>query len=255
MVPTVRTGPIIGLIAQTVLLAILAAAVDLGIAGWAAGLAYGLGLCALLLRSLPGAGLGPADRVTLARATLVGGVTALTVDSFRQEPSVALVIGLTVAALAGDWVDGQVARRTGTASPFGARFDMEVDAFLLLVLSLYAARSAGAWVLAIGAMRYGFVVAGWAVPWMRDPLPPRYWRKVVAATQGVVLVVATAAVLPGPVTVLGLAVALGLLVESFGRDVLWLWRHGSRTSTSDIRLAARTGSATVARKAPLSGAD
>jgi len=47
----------------------------------------------------------------------------------------------------------------------------------------------------------------------------------VAATQGVVLVVATAGVLPRTVTVLARAVALGMLVESFGRDVLWLWQR------------------------------
>ena len=48
-------------------------------------------------------------------------------------------LALVVVALALDWVDGQVARRTGTCSAFGARFDMETDAFLILVLSAYAA--------------------------------------------------------------------------------------------------------------------
>jgi len=32
-------------------------------------------------------------------------------------------------------------------------------------------------------------------------------------------------VLPRPVVLVGLVGALVLLVESFGRDVLWLWRH------------------------------
>ena len=53
-----------------------------------------------------------------------------------------------------------------------------------------------AWVLAIGAARYVFLAAGWLLPWMRAPLPPRYWRKVVAATQGITLTVAAADVLP-----------------------------------------------------------
>ena len=73
---------------------------------------------------------------------------------------------------------------------------MEVDAFLILVLSVYVARSVGPWVLAIGVARYAFVVAGWLLPWLREPLPPRYWRKVVAAIQGIVLTVAAADVLP-----------------------------------------------------------
>jgi hypothetical protein len=83
---------------------------------------------------------------------------------------------------------------------------MEVDAFLILVLSVFVARSLGAWVLAIGAMRYVFVVAGWALPWLREPLPPRYWRKVVAAIQGIVLVCAAADVLPATLTVAAVAV-------------------------------------------------
>ena len=58
---------------------------------------------------------------------------------------------------------------------------------------------------------------------MRGTLPARQWRKVVAATQGIVLAVAAAGVLPRPLTVAALAVALALLVESFGHDVGWLW--------------------------------
>jgi phosphatidylglycerophosphate synthase len=224
----VRLGPIVGLIGQVALLAILATTVGLGVAGWVAGVAYGFTLCATLTRGLFAAGIaafGPADWVTLTRATLVGCVAALTADSFARATPVEVLVAITIAALLLDALDGQVARRTGTASTFGARFDMEVDAFLLLVLSVYMARSMGAWVLAIGAMRYAFVGAGWALHWMRGTLPPRFWRKVVAATQGVVLVFATAGVLPAALMVAALAVALALLVESFGRDIAWLWRH------------------------------
>jgi hypothetical protein len=77
----------------------------------------------------------------------------------------------------------------------------------------------------IGAMRYAFVVATWVFPWMRGTLPPRHWRKIVAATQGVVLVFAAADVLPRPQLAAALAASLALLIESFGRDVGWLWQH------------------------------
>ena len=110
----------------------------------------------------------------------------------------AVLVTLTVVALVLDAVDGWVARRTGTASAVGARFDMEVDAFLIFVLSVYVAQSVGAWVLAIGAARYAFVAAGWLLPWLREPPPPRYWCKVVAAIQGIVLTVAMADVAAGP---------------------------------------------------------
>jgi phosphatidylglycerophosphate synthase len=227
LVPSVRIGPAIGLIFLMVLLTTLAVTVGLGVAGWLAGTAYGVALAATLHRALNRAGhdLGPANVVTLIRATLVGAVTALAVESYWRPVPVAVLTGITIAALALDWVDGQVARRTGTVTPLGARFDMEVDSFLLLVLGVYVARSYGPWVLAVGAMRYVFVVAMWLLPWLRADLPPRYWRKVVAAIQGIVLVAAASGVLPRPVALAGLIGALVLLVESFGRDVRWLWRH------------------------------
>lgn len=230
---SVRKDLMIGLAGQVMVMVILATTVDLGLAGWLTGLAFGVALSALLDRAMHrvGAGtFGPADWVTLIRATLVGGVTALIADSIHRPAAIAaLVVPATVVlatlALLLDAVDGQVARRTGTESGLGARFDMEVDAFLILVLSLYVARSIGGWVVAIGAMRYLYVVASWVLPWMREPLPARYWRKVVAAIQGIVLVVAVSGVLPAPVTVAGVAVSLALLVESFGRDIAWQWRH------------------------------
>ena len=219
--PTVRTEAVVGFVGQLMVLAILATTVGLGRAGWLAGIGYGLVVLILLRRCR----LGPADRVTLARATLIGAVTAVVVESVLRPEPVALVVPLAAVALALDTVDGWVARRTGTVSEFGARFDMEADAFLILVLSGFVADSLGGWVLAIGLMRYAFAAVGWVVPWMRAELPPRYWRKVVAATQGVVLVVAASGLLPRPVVVALVALALALLVESFGRDVDWLWRH------------------------------
>ncbi|RKR86343.1 phosphatidylglycerophosphate synthase [Micromonospora pisi] len=225
---TVQSGPLVGLIVQIVMLASLAGTVGLGAAGWLVGVAYGVAICVLLSRGLRRSGatrMGPADRVTLTRATLIGGVAALTADSFVRPVPVGLLVTLTVVALLLDAVDGRVARRTGTTSELGARFDMEVDAFLLLALSVYLTPVTGAWALAIGGMRYAFVVAIWVLPWMRGTLPPRYWRKVVAAIQGVTLVSATADLLPRPLMAVGLGIALAFLVESFGRDIWWLWRH------------------------------
>jgi phosphatidylglycerophosphate synthase len=219
---------VIGLIGQLGLLAVLSALVGLAAPGWLVGAGYGIALALLLSRGLDRAGatrLGPADRVTLARAVLVGAVTALVADDSFQNLPVVTVVSLTACALSLDGVDGWVARRTGTVSALGARFDMEVDAFLILVLSLPVARSMGAWVLLIGAARYLFVLGGWWLPWMRAALPARYWRKPVAAIQGIGLTLAVAGLLPKLGTVVVLALALGLLAESFGRDVWWLWRH------------------------------
>ena len=167
----------------------------------------------------------PADRITLIRAGLAGGVAALVADALSRPVPVRTLVLLAVLALVLDAVDGPVARWTRTASALGARFDLEVDAFLILVLSWYVSRSAGLWVLAIGGARYAFVAAGWFVPALRATSPPRYWCKVVAAVQGVVLTVAAAAVLPVAVTDALLVIALALLAESFGRDSLRLLRQ------------------------------
>ena len=236
---------------QAAVLAALAATVGLGPAGWVVGAAYGAVVAVALARGLGPSLLGPADRVTLARSTLVGGVTALTADSWLRPAPVPVLITLATAALVLDAVDGLVARRTGTASGLGARFDMEVDAFLLLVLSVYVAPTHGAWVLAIGAMRYAFGAAGWVLPWMHRQLSARYWRKVVAATQGIVLVVVAADVLPGGLEVVALLAALALLVESFGRDVVWLTRQ--RPTHSGGQLRWRRGERRLDRHDQLAG--
>jgi phosphatidylglycerophosphate synthase len=225
---SVHGGPTTGLLTCLLLLGALEWTVGLDGPGWVVGVACGSGVAVALAGALVRhrvERLGPADRVTLTRAALACGVAALTADSFRAPAPVTALVAIAVVALLLDWVDGRVARRTRTASGFGGRFDMEVDAFLVLVLSVYVARSAGAWVLAIGVARYALLAASRVLPWLRRPTPPRYWGKVVAATQGVVLTVAAADVLRPGVVVAALAGALLLLAESFGRQVWWLWRH------------------------------
>ncbi len=229
----------LGACAQFALLGVLAAYPGLGPAGWAAGAGYAVAVWVLLTAALRRAGrpsAGPADHVTLARAVLAGGVTALVAGGAAGQD--ALIAALATTALVLDAVDGQVARRTGTASATGARFDMEVDAFLILVLSVHVARELGAWVLLIGVMRYAFVVAGWAMPWLRGELAPSMARKTVAAVQGIVLVAAGAGVAGRPVAVGVVGVALALLVGSFGRDVIGLRvaataPHGDRAAPGE----------------------
>jgi phosphatidylglycerophosphate synthase len=249
----VYAGPMAGIIAQVLLIAALGEAVALsGVglspAGWVVGVTYGVVTNLTLAHGLThyrSKRLSPADWVTLARATLVAGVAALVADSFNRPAPLTLLMSLTVVALVLDAVDGWVARRTHTTGLLGAHFDAEVDAFLILILSVYVARSAGVWVLAIGAARYVFLVAGWPLPWLRAQLPPRFWRKTVAAIQGVVLAVAAAHVLPSAVSQAALAGALILLAESFGRDVWWLRSHRpatpSRRATGEDSTTADPG--------------
>ncbi|WP_077798672.1 CDP-alcohol phosphatidyltransferase family protein [Streptomyces sp. JHA26] len=244
----------VGAGAQVLLVVLLGTALDMGTAGWLTGLAFAFGTWAVLTRALHRSrppSFGPANRVTLGRATLVGGVTALVADSFRSAPPVSLLVGLTAVALVLDGVDGRVARRTGTSTALGARFDMEVDAFLILVLSVYVAMDLGPWVLLIGGMRYVFVAAARVWPWLTAPLPPSTARKTVAALQGVLLLLAGAGLLPDAAGVGVVGLALALLVWSFGRDVAWLWRT-SRTGTAARAAASARASTLAAAPAPAS---
>ena len=208
---------------------------ELSLVGWLAGLACGLLATAALslgMNRVGAARLGPADRVTLTRTVLIGGVAALVADALVRPPALAILVPMATVALVLDGVDGFVTRRTGTASVLGARFDMEADSVLILILSLHVARHAGAWALLLGAARYLFVAAGWLLPWMRARLPFRYWRKVVAATVSIALIVAMADVLPPPAAQAGLLLAVVLLAESFGRDVWWLHRRRRRLGSA-----------------------
>ncbi|HEY2604189.1 MAG TPA: hypothetical protein VGI67_21710 [Thermoleophilaceae bacterium] len=224
-------GPVIGLFAQLLLIAVLGQTIGLNSAAWVVGVTCAVGMSAGLALGLSHFGserLAPADWITLTRGTLAVAVAALVADSFGQSVPLKLLVSLAAVALGLDAVDGWVARRTATGT-LGAHFDAEVDAFLILVLSVYVSRTLGAWVLAIGAARYGFLVAGWALPWMRATLPPRYWRKFVAATQGIVLTAAAADAFPPAVTRAAVLGALILLAESFGHDVWWLRSNRNAT--------------------------
>ncbi|WP_041840996.1 CDP-alcohol phosphatidyltransferase family protein [Actinoplanes friuliensis] len=247
-------GPIVGLAAHLILMLALAATTGVSAAGWLAGTAYAVILAGSLGAGMHRTGmraLGPANAVTLGRATLVGGVTALVVTSFEAPVPLPVLVTLIGVALALDGVDGQVARRTNSTTQLGARFDMEVDAFLILVLSVFVAGTFGWWTIAIGAFRYVFVAASWAWPWLNAALPPKFSRKVVAAVQGVVLVVATASLLPDALALTAVAGALVSLVWSFGRDVLWLRDQEQKRRFAEARaeVVARR-SVTVPRQRP-----
>jgi phosphatidylglycerophosphate synthase len=240
-VQSVQTGPLIGTSALLLLLAVLDGTVGISGWGWLVGVASGLVMTVLLARGLERramGGLGPANRITLTRAMLVCVVAAFTTDSFSRPTPMATFLAITVVALVLDAVDGRVARLTGSTSALGARFDMEVDAFLILVLSVYVGRAVGAWVLAIGVARYLFVAARWLVPWMRGTVPPRRWCKVVAAIQGVALTVVAADVLPRPLAMLVIGGSLALLAESFGREVWELRRMDTARPSARKELSA-----------------
>ncbi|WP_338751868.1 CDP-alcohol phosphatidyltransferase family protein [Janibacter alittae] len=233
------------LLPQIVLLGGIGLATGWGVVGWVVAIAATAILDTFVARGLRHHHdvLGPADLVTITRATLTCAVTALVAasllagDLLDTSPWTTTITVLAVLSLTLDLVDGWVARWTATASPFGARADGEADAALMLALSIWITPSHGWWVLLIGLARYAFAAAGWVLPWLRAQLPPRYWRKVVTAVTSTILVVATAGIAPRPVVITALLVGLALITESFGRDIWWLWHH--RHATEDPLRSAR----------------
>ena len=192
--------------------------------------AYGLFAAAVqgLLPPQPWPGLGAANRVTVGRAALVLSLAALVLHA-QALSSAGLwwIIGMAIAALCLDGVDGLVARRTGTGTAFGARFDMELDSILMLVLAALVWRTGrlDAWILLLGAPRYVFVAAGRLLPWLRAPLPQRMRRKAGCVAQGVALVVCLAPIVPVALAAAAAAITLLLLSGSFAVDIRWLFAH------------------------------
>lgn len=168
--------------------------------------------------------LGAANRITLARGVLVCQLAAALVAPSWLASHAHWLVGAAALALACDGLDGWVARRTGTETAFGARFDMELDAFLILVLSahLLVLGKAGAWVLAIGAMRYVFVGAMLCWPWLGRPLPSSLRRKGVCVWQVASLLAGLLPAVAEAAASVLLALALILLAWSFAVDVRWL---------------------------------
>lgn len=193
-----------------------------------------LALTPFLAQHLPLACFGAANRVTLLRAGMTSLLAGL-VGQPAPAPDLAwLMAALALVVLALDGLDGWLARRNSLQSPFGARFDLEVDAFLILILAalVYQSDKAGGWVLLSGAMRYGFVALGYALPWLRQPLPPRKRRQTACVIQTAVLALClTPPLAPSWATVLA-ATALGLLTISFTVDIVWLARRAAAASSS-----------------------
>lgn len=177
-----------------------------------------------LHRSYPHPRLGMANVVTLGRLALTSVLVAPLIAGVGASWT---VFSLALIALVLDGVDGWFARRQDLVSAFGARFDMEVDAALALVLAFSAAVASGAGLLAIvlGLPRYLFAAAAWRWPWMRSELPDRFSRKLVCVLQLGTLIALQAPILPEGLALAGVGLAGAALIWSFAVDVQWLRRQ------------------------------
>jgi phosphatidylglycerophosphate synthase len=175
---------------------------------------------------------GPANHTTTLRAALVALVAGLIADPADSRAAASAVVAtLLIEAL--DGLDGWLARRTGMSSEFGARYDMEVDSLLGVVLAglAWQYEKAGPWILLAGLLRYLFVAAGWLLPFLRQPLPPSRRRQVICVFQIIGLATVIAPVVAPPLSSLLAAVVLVVLSYSFAIDVAWLSRASARLTS------------------------
>lgn len=166
---------------------------------------------------------GRADDITTLRLGLLLVFTALVVDG----PGFGwAAVAVGALALALDAVDGPVARRSGQTAA-GAAYDETVDALVVLVLALGLVPLWGWWCALPGLTYYAFRGIALVRPAWRRPLPPSGARKLVAASQGVLLLTAGSppALAVPPLGVLCAGAALLALGWSFGRDIVWLERR------------------------------
>lgn len=174
--------------------------------------------------------LGYANLVTAFRACLVSllGAVIVCFDELATDRAVLFgLVGMVLFTLALDGIDGYLARRYGQESAFGARFDMEIDALMILILSCAAALldKAGAWVVLIGLMRYGFIVAGWVDSRLEGELFPSLRRKVICVLQISALCLLLVPFVMPPLSTGIALISLVLLTYSFAVDIRYLLRQ------------------------------
>ena len=182
-------------------------------------------VCIQLRNHMPQRHFGAANFLTLTRAVIVSLFAGIIGHSaIIPEMGTWLLVYVGTIALALDGIDGWIARRLRLHSLFGARFDLEVDAAFIFILSLlvWDFGKVGAWVLAGGAMRYLFVLGGCAIRALRQPLPPSRRRQIACVIQTATLLFSLSPDVQPIIAGSANGVALTLLIMSFGRDVNFL---------------------------------
>ena len=164
-------------------------------------------------RLTPEGRFGAANTVTAVRVVLVCVLSGLQAVG----PAAA---SLVLCFLALDGIDGRVARRPpSTVSEFGARFDMETDALLVLVMGLKLAEVGrlGAWIIVPGVLRYAYAAAISIAPRAEEAPRSRFGR-VIAGLMMASFVISAWPIEPihRPLA----ALAAGLVIVSFGRSAL-----------------------------------
>jgi phosphatidylglycerophosphate synthase len=127
----------------------------------------------------------------------------------------------TLAIFALDGLDGWVAKRRGENSEFGAYFDMETDAYFILLagIALFLRARYGAWILVAGVLRYAYVLSLAVLPARRGDMP-RYAFGRHAFT-ALMLGLSLGMMLGEPFGTIATALGCGLVTASFAWSFYW----------------------------------
>ena len=178
-----------------------------------------LAACVALQRGrwTPSGVFGAANGLTALRLALSVVLVGLCV---RPPGPLAALLVLAIFAL--DGLDGLLARRRAQASTFGACFDMECDALLVLLcaLILWRHERLPAWVLVPGLLRYLYVLALMLLPGGGGGEAPR--SRIGRLAFGALMAGFVSSLWPFEPWHRALsAVASALVVYSFTRSMYW----------------------------------
>jgi phosphatidylglycerophosphate synthase len=174
-----------------------------------------LGLLAWQLRAFGSARSRLPNLVTALRVVLTSLLAlapATTGGRWLQAGAIGLVFTL-------DGLDGYLARTLHASSLQGARFDMETDGYLVLVVcSVHALAGMGAWVLIGGLLRYAYVLTLWLFGRRGQPPRVRFARYAFALSLATLTL---ALVTRGASSALVAGLGTATLFHSFARSLVW----------------------------------
>jgi phosphatidylglycerophosphate synthase len=160
--------------------------------------------------------------IILFSVTISSYLSALLFSVFYKE-NLFLIIPFMVLLL--DWFDGFFARYLNETSKFGAIFDQETDAFLLLILtlSLYLNHNVPITIFLIPSYRYVFLILGLHFKWLKNTLPESYLRKVICSITILLLIICHMQSLSiNHVQIISILAFL-MITFSFTKDIIWLY--------------------------------
>jgi len=128
-----------------------------------------------------------------------------------------------------DWLDGYFARKLKQITDFGFFFDQEVDNIFLfiLVLSITLNNSELYFLWLIPLLRYIFLLMKYIFVWMRSELYDSIRRKSICAVTTFLLIMCNLEFLSFFLIELLSIISMFIILFSFMKDILWLYRRNN----------------------------